>query len=1078
MVDILGGISNAVRSGGRLVRTLLIAAAALSGWAATISNISTATETSDHGRVRITANTDTAGWVQVQWDVVSHASGGSYAYLTDRYLTADPQLAFSGGGCTREPQGDVYALAGNSITVNGIATIDPGAGCTSTPTITITSFSGGTGAVVTPNMCGGSVCGNTSAGYTVVSAGSGYNCSGNGGCGFNSTQNQIALAIGGLNPATGYYYRILVCPDANDNTGCTITSEQTFTTAPDPGHPVFPTAPVSPYNPVALNMSSGYTIVPMACSGSTITASASVGPVSYGGSAPGPTSSWSVALGDSLQTVLNEVGYGADIQLPSGGTCAVPATLAMPTLSVDPQATGGSIDASNHRFIVIETAPTSSTDFPPFGFRISPSWHGLSKLANLQATVPANTGNPGQGASQIAIYASQSSSYPVHHIWIQNVEVSVLTSASNGPWSPYFQVGIAQNGWANDMMHPPDYNVWEHVYAPGATLPVETTRFLSGTPKHIAILDSWADSIDCGGACVQGIYFTTGSQGPFTISNIYLSARYQGIYLEHNGGDSCLYVNGNTYTGVGGILSCPAYYDNQFVKNTLHWPSFTLYNTNWATGWDGNQRQFRNQFEFKGCRRCVIKGNTIDGQWSYQNEGSAIFMSLAGGTDITGTNTTGTTDILIQSNIIRNSSAVFNSFGDSNFENTTHGDQAQNARITFKNNLAYNLGRYRYAWTGNSPGLVNAYFPSAPGTEDLNIINNTLGFSNSDSGTNTYIYIPAIFLYGQGSTMGEGNYVQNNVFYVSSNGPSYGAVNDSSWEGGYCCSNFIPNPLVSGSTASAIVNSADIRVTSSGVTPNVNWGGNIDICGTLGTYGGAEPWPDMNQSTCNTIAANMPPGDSYPQGSTVSARTLAAGFANAANNDYTCTASKFNACAAGVDFEALKSDLGIVSNILVHGGPGALELDYVAPDTNACSVDLSSDGINWTRTTDSGGERVRELTIPGLSPGISYSYRILCYYDQTDAWFSFPSEPTSMVTDGVYSTAAAGTRNLALSFQMPSHAANARFTLTPIGGSGVTQTCSASPCNVSNAPLGDLKVSVAYLSSSGSVISSGSFFVP
>jgi hypothetical protein len=272
-----------------------------------------------------------------------------------------------------------------------------------------------------------------------------------------------------------------------------------------------------------------------------------------------------------------------------------------------------------------------------------------------------------------------------------------------------------------------------------------------------------------------------------------------------------------------------------------------------------------------------------------------------------------------------------------------------------------------------------------------------------------------------------------------------------------------------------VLASSVVRINNSGVTANAKWSGNVQICGTTAT--GAEPWPDLDQTGCANLAAIMPPGDIYPTGATKSAREQASGLMGAATNDFTCTPTRANSCVAGANLQGLKSELGIVSNINVRVGASALQFDYVAPDARRCSVDTSADGASWTRTTDSGGARPRRITVSGLNSATNYQYRVMCYYDQTDPWFSYPSESTSMATNGMKTTAPAGSHDLAVRFRIPAQAATALVTVTGIGSAPVSQSCGASPCTVANVPLGAAQMSIAYLSSGGAPVSSGTFFI-
>lgn len=971
----------------RFVLLLLVAPV----FGATFSNISVASESSDHGRARVTANVDTDGFASVEWGAATGpancpTTGSTTPCLTTRYVTASPSISISGGSCTTEPVAYVLTLASGGIGVTEI--VNPGSGCSGTPTLTVSSVLGGSGAVLTPVMSGGAL-----SSITVSTAGSGY-ALGPGGGTFNSGTHQIAAAIGGLAPSTTYYYVILLCPDASDNTGCSTSAQQTFTTAADPGHPVMP-ATISPWFPAQPNLSTGYTVVPLTGNGAQeCFAASNVGPVTYGGS------SWSVTAGDTLTKILTEVGFGARIQAPQGLTCYVPDTAAetcgytMPSLAADPNSTGYSDPA--HRYIVIETAPGAPTDSPPWGYQIGPSWHGIAKLANFQAQ--AVCGSTVQ--AEIAGYESDGT-HPANHILWQNVQVSL--ASGNGPWDALFVVGFANTGRTQDIAFPPSYNIFSHVYFAGATSPVQVRGAIAGTPNQILIDDSYFGPMDCL-ACVRGVYFTTGGGGPVTINNTYFDARFQGIYIEKNNADNCNHLN-----------SCAAYGNVQITKNFLHWPLTTLNNPNWSTGWDGVTRQFRNQIEFKTCRVCLVQGNTIDGQWSYQNEGSAVFLSSSGGTDITGTNTTGTTDVLVKSNIIRNSAGVFDCLGSANLGNTGPPDEAQNARDTFENNMAYFLGRFHYSVTGGSGGLNSSYMTQQPGCEDLNLLNNTLGFDNADFGTTGNGYIPTITAFGDGQIQ-EGFWNQNNLFYLSQGQTAgeTGISNDTSWQSACSCyggSAFfpLPNPGLSSANPSVILAAASVRTTAAGVAAYSQWGisggsgANLVICGNK--YTGAEPWPDQSSSDCTTNQGIMPTGDVYPSGSTMAARETAAGFASSptTTGNFTCTASP--CMGVGANIATLENDAGIVRAISVVPTSTSITVSYTAPDTTACAVDSSQNaGTTWNRTTASGGSQSQSITVTGLTPSTATLYRLMCYSDQSAATFSFPSEATNMATDGSAST--------------------------------------------------------------------------
>lgn len=156
----------------------------------------------------------------------------------------------------------------------------------------------------------------------------------------------------------------------------------------------------------------------------------------------------------------------------------------------------------------------------------------------------------------------------------------------------------------------------------------------------------------------------------------------------------------------------------------------------------------------------------------------------------------------------------------------------------------------------------------------------------------------------------------------------------------------------------------------------------------------------------------MPAGDLYPPGNTMAARQAAAGLLGIATKDMRVTPTAYNfSGAVGADIQGLITKLGIVKNIAASPRATSIQFTYTAPDSSACSVDTSPDGVTWTRTTDSGGARDRTLLVTELPSRTSISYRVMCYYSQSSPWFSFPSELSNMATEGTISTTPRVVRN-------------------------------------------------------------------
>jgi hypothetical protein len=233
------------------------------------------------------------------------------------------------------------------------------------------------------------------------------------------------------------------------------------------------------------------------------------------------------------------------------------------------------------------------------------------------------------------------------------------------------------------------------------------------------------------------------------------------------------------------------------------------------------------------------------------------------------------------------------------------------------------------------------------------------------------------------------------------------------------------------------------------------WRQNTVICGLYAS--GAFPLPDLNTSGCSYYAAFMPSGDTYPNANTRALREVQAGLLNISNDDPTLTPTAFNyGGAVGARLQLVESELGVVNNISVLAGSTSVTIDYTAPDSNSCSADVSGNGgTNWTRRTDSGGNRIRSLTFTSLPSSTAIQYRLMCYFAQANAsgpdrpWFGsgVPWDHSNQQTEGTISTASGASRTVLPGFVLPSGASKAVYAFASISGSTVSQTCT-SPCSV------------------------------
>jgi hypothetical protein len=779
--------------------------------------------------------------------------------------------------------------------------------------------------------------------------------------------------------------------------------------------------------------------------------------------------SWNVTAGQPLTRILATVGYGTVIQIPQGVTCNVPPVdsggrgYMLPQLAVDPLATSGLITAANHRWLVFRSSPGGPADFPPFGTRTGPAF--FPHYGILKSVTP----KPPSGSlftDGIIFAAPGTGKYPVHHVWIENLEFEADETQTTANFDTFFTFALSENG---DRPPYPEYISLRGIYFHGP----DRSNLTSGAPSvsgaisgaigtQAAIVGNYIDDMYYTSRGIPiGMYFQDGGNAPASevlIDNNYEMGMAMNIYTEIN--------NHNN----------PNPSDFTITHNALYWPIKT-YQYAKSIGATGNYG-CRNQIELKGMTRSVIAGNYINGQWACANAGGAIIFAGS------------TIDSTIRSNLITASAAGFAIAGTGNGTGIASYSVGSN-RILVANNLLYNLGRTLF--NAGCCGLGATLFEMDSSPTNVTIVNNTFGPITDGGG----FYYPWILYSGGGGQLA-GLTMQNNIlpFAIGNNGSGAGgiAIQNALCANGArstCSHPYTPLPaswgspvdftfwldsvagytdgrpatierrgrpvavgagmqgasVISGGSGypnsgplsfngctrrpagtytaangviqsttftsfGASCNAATFSVLAVGpgtgasfrpaygLNPNYVWGGNVDYCTT---YQGS----DMDMNTCSSLSATMPSGDVWASGATTAARMVSAGLAYSTSSNYHCLPTNQTSCTAGANIGKLESDLGIVSQISAAVAGDKAMLAYVAPDSRGCSADISADGATWTRTADSGGDVRRSISWTGLLPGTTYQYRLLCYYDQTQPWFAFPSDSSNINTSGTFITATA-----------------------------------------------------------------------
>ncbi len=880
-----------------------------------------------------------------------------------------------------------------------------------------------------------------------------------------TTGGVFALDMGALASGTTFYYVVQARPDIGDTNGQIQSAEGSCATTSGSPLPLAATV----YKPNYPNTTNGYTTITMTTVGGVFVAASTV--THAGGVFCASDPSWTVTAGDGIPTILSEIKFGAIVEFPQAATGNVPDTGSfnsgydLPVIAVDPCSSG--IADPNHRWVIFRTHQVNAADFPPYGFRTGPTW--APKLANFQAQVPTSVLYT---SGQIFETNLQSTSAtPIHHFWLSNLAFSVNSAASNGPWGPYVMLGAGE-GNPPDSQNPPAYIVLDRIYFSTPAPPAFSVVAVAGSVgANVLFTGNYLVGFQRSANLGQGIYIEDCSTGPLSILNNEVDAAGQGIYFESVSATAC----GN---------GPPVIMQNAVVqRNAVYEPPSWLNPVNAGYGaWDGVTRgNLRNPFESKNCQYCLITGNWIDGSFSGQNSGEAILITPVP-TAAKQTGATGAHDLEISWNYVRHASVLADVWGTAIIDACCGyaPDAALNSNVLFHDNLAVDLGRHLYTIQGSAGGLLSNYFTSY-GVQNHLIYNNTLDFTNGDYGSNAIYWIPAILGTSDGGISSNGFQFTGNLLYfsrgVTGNTTSGIVASTPTCNGG--CATFPVVPLPTTTTFLTNLQTTMVQIASA-VTSSGIWGGNTVICGTNAT--GAEPWPDLDQAGCTSATTGMPSADLYPPGNSMAARQAAAGLLGTAMKDMRVTPTAYNSGGAvGANIQGVLSALGIVKHIVVLPGPSSLQFTYTAPDNNACSVDTSPDGATWTRATAAGGTRTQTILVTGLSASSNYQYRLMCAYSQSRPWFSFPSEPSNMATEGSVPTAAAGTGTVAVGFSLPSGAVSVKVTLTPLVGTAASAVCASSPCSIAGVANGANQEAIQYWSGAGAtgkMLASGSTWLP
>lgn len=463
----------------------------------------------------------------------------------------------------------------------------------------------------------------------------------------------------------------------------------------------------------------------------------------------------------------------------------------------------------------------------------------------------------------------------------------------------------------------------------------------------------------------EGTNFMVGSNGPgpYMVLNTFIEC-VGNCWHHSNEGYDIRYRSSYTYK-----------------RNIFQAPKFSR--PLWAGG-DGNRYSLRQLWETKGAERLYFEGNTF--QYAFNDVGgNSLTIAFAN----------------VQGEGVRDVDMNYNEFahipggivGPSMY--TTGDDTFPIApppnRYRYRNMLIWDIGpRWNMGGTNDGNGWL---FLGISGAEDF-ILDHITVVGNTGR-------VPVILDYYDSDSE---VFATNSIFYIDSSrwgaiiegsvaAPSWASCPSSlSGEALLKCKNpnylTWANNLLFPNTSTTVGNADASSGTCNSGSPPCTWGSNATQSSVRTN------WPTLYPSNIvpNTVDLNdigwwKLNADKSGDFRLKNSSPYISGGANKANDG----------SDLGVDMQGLRDAQGYVtltgvSNASISCATTcAATVAFVAPDAQACPVDISSTDstlINsFTRTTDSGTGRVRNVALSGLARNTTYYYRVDCAAQQPTGQF-------------------------------------------------------------------------------------------
>jgi hypothetical protein len=387
-----------------------------------------------------------------------------------------------------------------------------------------------------------------------------------------------------------------------------------------------------------------------------------------------------------------------------------------------------------------------------------------------------------------------------------------------------------------------------------------------------------------------------------------------------------------------------------------------------------NGHYYRHTFclEFKSCEACAINGNHFKGcRADFNASGSTVNLQNVG----TGSSTTDATirDVEIGYNTIERS-AGFLQVAQFNTQ-AAFRRILPTERIYVHDNLIVNLDSQIYC-ESTECSLGSPLFQIWDGVEDLIITRNTVHIARS---ARPHL-INCINIRGQGVA------ITKNIFVATEGGTS----NDLGVRADLPSSNReLPAPTQT--TGAAAFGECFLRGT--GPDPLSTFSDNVIIPGLESSQGGSYAVKAASTDTAQTLCVHEAIGHSTLSG--FSGLQFVGSTATPCNESLNTRLNlafesgtwrpKSAYAGYGADIDVLRDEQNENGAVTVEATTNQATIAWTAPDTDACSVDLThttldfSVAANITRLTYSGSpSKSQSVVFGGLGAGTEYAYRISC----------------------------------------------------------------------------------------------------